>query len=323
MDQRRMIIGYDPGHAGDDAVRLGRLLAEVLNSKPIVLTAMPWPAFPMDSEELQRRVDESTEEHFATVREQLSGLDVETRGAATPSIAGALDLLAEQEDATIIILGSSHRGPVGRTLLGSVGESLIHGATCAVAVAPRGYAERENPRLHRIAVAFDGTAEASVALETAIGIAERCHGELTVITIADFPNYGYAAAWGILATGEFHDFEREDKERLVELALGRGPTGIPCHARLLTGRAGPLLTEASTEFDLLVTGSRAYGPLHRTLLGSTTRKLIRSSACPVLVLPRGVDGDPLGIRPDEAGNVRNHYGSDPGSGTDGIRSGSL
>jgi nucleotide-binding universal stress UspA family protein len=65
---------------------------------------------------------------------------------------------------------------------------------------------------------------------------------------------------------------------------------------VLTGDAGSQLAEVSGDFDLMVTGSRAYGPLRRTLLGSTTRKLIRASACPVLVLPRGLGVDPLGLR---------------------------
>jgi nucleotide-binding universal stress UspA family protein len=56
-----------------------------------------------------------------------------------------------------------------------------------------------------------------------------------------------------------------------------------------------MLAEVSSEFDLLITGSRAYGPLRRTLLGSTTRRVLQSAACPVLVLPRGVGVDPLGV----------------------------
>ena len=48
----------------------------------------------------------------------------------------------------------------------------------------------------------------------------------------------------------------------------------------------------------MVAGSRSWGPLKRTMLGSTTRKLIRSCSCPVLVLPRGVGVDPLGVRVD-------------------------
>ena len=57
----------------------------------------------------------------------------------------------------------------------------------------------------------------------------------------------------------------------------------------------------------MVTGSRAYGPLRRTVLGSTTRKLIRSSSCPVLVLPRGSGVDPLGLRRRRAATGAGSY----------------
>lgn len=293
---RKIIVGYDPAHGGPDVLRLGHLLAEVLDATPIVCTALPWPRYLMGVEDLQEQLDAEMEDGFAAIRDQLRDLGAETRAIASPSVAEALHQLAESEGAETIVLGSCHRGPIGRTLSGSVGESLMHGAPCAIAVAPRGYAERDRNRLLRVAVAFDGSPEAWAALETAIGIAERCHGELTVVSAADYPRYGYATSWSILAAGEFADYEHEDKQRLLELATARVPASLKGEGRVLTGDAGSLLTEVSGDFDLMVTGSRAYGPLRRTLLGSTTRKLISSSACPVLVLPRAAGVDPLGLR---------------------------
>ena len=41
------------------------------------------------------------------------------------------------------------------------------------------------------------------------------------------------------------------------------------------------------EIDLLVCGSRGYGPVRRVLLGGVLRKLVRRAACPVVVVPRG------------------------------------
>ena len=38
--------------------------------------------------------------------------------------------------------------------------------------------------------------------------------------------------------------------------------------------------------DLLVVGSRAYGPSGRLLSGSTSLRLARRVACPLLVVPR-------------------------------------
>src|SRR6185503_8083589 len=121
-------------------------------------------------------------------------------------------------------------------------------------------------RLQRIAVAFDGSSESWTALETAIGIAERSHATVTVVAVADYPRYGYATSWQILTTGEFEDAERADKERLLALAVGRIPDGLERESRMLTGDPGTCLSEVSNEFDLMVAGSRAWGPLKRTLL---------------------------------------------------------
>ena len=294
--KRELIVGYDPEHGGEDVLDLGRIFSEVLAAKPRVITAIPWPDYLVGIVDLDEEMEAEMRDRFALIRDDLGDLGVETDAIASRSPASALAEIAEADEAQMIVVGSSHHGPVGRTLAGSVGESLLHGASRAVAIAPRGYAARDEERLQRIAVAFDGSSESWAALETAIGLAERCHATVSVITVADHPKYGYAAAWSILAEGEFRDAELADKERLLGLAVGRIPNGLERESRVLTGDPAARLQEVSGEFDLMVVGSRAWGPLKRTLLGSTTRKLIRSCACPVLVLPRGAGVDPLGVR---------------------------
>jgi len=42
----------------------------------------------------------------------------------------------------------------------------------------------------------------------------------------------------------------------------------------------------SASVDLLVVGSRGYGPLGRLVHGSTSHRLARLARCPLLVLPR-------------------------------------
>jgi nucleotide-binding universal stress UspA family protein len=39
--------------------------------------------------------------------------------------------------------------------------------------------------------------------------------------------------------------------------------------------------------DLLIVGSRGYGPLGRIMHGSVSEKLARTARCPLLVLTRG------------------------------------
>lgn len=294
--KREIILGYDPDHGGADVLSFGRILAEVLAAKPVVVTALPWPTLLVGVEGVEDKLAEQMTGQFASIHAELDDLGVETRAIASGTPAAALSEVAEAESAQLIVIGSCHRGPAGRTLAGSVGESLLHGATRSVAIVPRGYSERDQQHLRRVGIAFDGSPEAWTALETAIGIVERCHAKLSVLTVADYPRYTAAAAWTLLAVGELQDAEQKDKERLRDLAMSRIPEALETDSRVLSGEPARELAHVSGEFDLMLTGSRSWGPLKRTMLGSTTRALIRHAECPVLILPRGVGVDPLGVR---------------------------
>ena len=291
----KIIIGYEPTPQGEDALALGAIFAEVLGAKTIVATDLSWPQSLMGPSDLERALEVDTDELFAVARDRLLPLEVETRAIANPSPAAGLYQLAELEYASLLVLGSSHRGPVGRVFPGSVAESLLHGAPCAIAVAPRGFGLGPERRLLRIAVAFDGSAEAWAALETAIGIARRTHASLGILTVAERPHIGESTSMVVLNLAELHDLERREKQRILELALHRVPHGLDADGHVLTGEPGPTLAEAAGDFDLIITGSRGYGPLRRTILGSASAELIRHAPCPVLVLPRGVGVDPLGV----------------------------
>ncbi len=294
-----VLIGYEPGHHGGDALELGRLFSESLGARPVVVSTMPWPNQLDDAETQDERVAEALADDLDAAATKLEGLGVQTRAMVSASPALTLDDLAEADpEIGLIALGSSHRGAVGRTLLGSVGESLMHGAPCAVAVAPAGYGKDEEHELRSIAVAFDGSAEARAALATAVELASRTGAQLAVIAVADYPTYGYSTAWTVVTAGPADTSYRGEQEHWLDIAREQIPEGIGRDEILLVGNAATELATVSGAFDLLVTGSRAYGPLRRTLLGSTTRKLIRDAACPVLVLPRGSRTGSRGLSSD-------------------------
>jgi hypothetical protein len=48
------------------------------------------------------------------------------------------------------------------------------------------------------------------------------------------------------------------------------------------------LIDMSQHVDLLVCGSRGYGPARAVLLGGVSRRVAAEASCPVIVLPRGV-----------------------------------
>jgi nucleotide-binding universal stress UspA family protein len=200
------------------------------------------------------------------------------------SPAEALGALAERGDADLIVLGSTHRAHIGSVAPGSVAEHLLHGARCRLLIAPKGYARADHSqdRLRVVAVGFDGMAESRAALDEAAQLATKFGGSMKVIGVmTPMPAMGAAAAARTGADAG-PDFQTQLHDAVAEL---------PDELRALPvlDRGDPvrkLLDEAELGVDLLVLGSRGFGPVMRLLIGSVSSRVIRECPCPVLVVPR-------------------------------------
>jgi nucleotide-binding universal stress UspA family protein len=212
-----------------------------------------------------------------------------TRAApATGFPARALHDLAEGEGASLLVIGSSLRGQVGRVLPGAVTDRLLHGAPCPVAVAPAGFSLQdaaEAPRL--VGVAFTDTPDGYAALATACTIAARAHGLVRVLTVAE-PSDGLVTdALDDLARADVARARHEAAEGVLRRGLDAVPAGRSAGGEILSGHPADALAATSGDLELLVCGSRGYGPIRTLLLGGTSHALVRKAACPVLVVPPG------------------------------------
>ena len=63
---------------------------------------------------------------------QDAGIEVVLHREVVPDLADAVLNVAEQEGAELIVVGVRHRSPVGKALMGSVGQRIILDATCPV-----------------------------------------------------------------------------------------------------------------------------------------------------------------------------------------------
>jgi nucleotide-binding universal stress UspA family protein len=67
------------------------------------------------------------------------------------------------------------------------------------------------------------------------------------------------------------------------------------------GDPGDFLIAASENVDLLICGSRGYGPTRAVLLGGVSRRVTSEAHCPVIVLSRGAEADLEALVSEEAG----------------------
>jgi nucleotide-binding universal stress UspA family protein len=217
------------------------------------------------------------------------GIVASYRVVGSGSAAHGLDDVAEAIGASMIVVGSERHGARRRISPGSTGERLLHGAICPVAVAPRGLRERSaDAPIERIGIAFIDTPEGREAVAVAGALAARTGASLTLYTVVARRAEVFSPVIGRDAEEAFLATVREDARRALDRARGSLPGGVEVREELLEGDTVEALAALDErEVDLLVCGSRGYGPVRRVLLGGVLRRLVRRAACPVLVVPRG------------------------------------
>jgi nucleotide-binding universal stress UspA family protein len=284
-----ILVGFDGSEHGRDALALGRALAATLSTRLIVTVAYtpeqwlwaPGTADPMDRDERERIV--------AQAEAAFSGEDrIEVHTVASPSAAGALHAEAEHEQAQIIVVGSSHRGAMGRMLLGTVTQEVLDAAPCAVAVAPLGLAANPEIRFSRIGVGFDDTPAAHDALAVAHLLARRAGAGVRLLWAAHLATRALPLAFTSYLNYDYLQQVRAEVEDRLEQAAVPIREDISVGTEILHGQTISALVKRSERLDLLVLGSRGYGPLSRVLVGSVSRRVLNDARCPVLVVPRGV-----------------------------------
>jgi nucleotide-binding universal stress UspA family protein len=220
---------------------------------------------------------------------------IELRAVEALTPARGISALIEEAHPALVVLGSTRRGILGRTLPGSTAERVIHGADCPVAVVPTGYGAPAGG-LETIGAGFIPTVDGHEALRAATVLARAAGARVRALTVLNPGLAGHQTA-GMLAL-HHHDQDtadevagrlRRDAMRSLSEAIAALPHGAEVELDVLFQDPVDGLVAASRQLDLLVMGSRAYGPLGTVMLGGVSARVIARAACPVLVLPRGTE----------------------------------
>ncbi|MDX6684465.1 MAG: hypothetical protein QOF86_593 [Baekduia sp.] len=288
-----ILVGVDASERSQDAVALTLELARTTGARVVVASVFA-------DDDVHTRADNAGDrltlegdarnvaQRLSEPLTELGDERVELRTIARTSPPHGLHDLAEAEGAAIIVVGSSHTGRLGRVLPGSTGERLLHGAPCAVVVVPLGYRSAVHELL-RIGVADDGSPEARSALRAATELTLATGGELQVIRVQPEIVTIAASPDAVGAYGAMREAVNRDARHALDEIVDAVEPGAHARAVFLEGNPATRLAEASRELDLLLTGSRSYGPLRSVLVGGVTGPLLRDAHCPVLVIPRGVE----------------------------------
>lgn len=284
-----IVVGVDDRERGHDAIALAKVLvgsggrftlAHILTTEPYVYRGA---AARYAAAEQARTLEQREEEHalalLESARDQTLGderLEWTLRWVRSASVGRGLHELASAEGADLLVVGSSRQSLLGRVRIGDHTLGALNGAPCAVAIAPAGFSEHAQV-MREIGVGYDGSSESEHALEVARGLASGWGVKLSAFTAVSVSTAALGA--GVPPRNDAIDvLLREARERIE--ALG----GVEPHAAY--GAAVEELAVYSASLDLLVVGSRGYGPIGRLIHGSTSARLANTTRCPLLVLTR-------------------------------------
>jgi nucleotide-binding universal stress UspA family protein len=279
-----IVVGVDGTGSGLDAVALAARLAQATGDPLIVACVYPEGRRAGDAAAVRGPAAKALEAAEALAEEAAA----EYRTVPSSSPARGLAELAEEEDAAMVVVGSHRSGAFGRVASGSTAERLLHGSGCPVAVAPRGYRQRVTDKLRRVGVAFVDTPDGHEAVRYAADLAARSGLPLTLFSVVGV-HINWFVPEAVRPEEETVPIEvRKDYQEALDRALAGLPDGVQTSGELLYGEVVDELSMVGERgVDLLVCGSRGYGPVRRVLLGTVSAALVRQASVPVLVVPRG------------------------------------
>lgn len=266
----KILVGFDGTDTGHDGMALSMGLAKAFGSRVLVVYLYD-EELAATSHEAAAELGENADAILAGAREGVSQvLDVEFRALPASSPAHGLHDLAVNDQADLIVLGSRRLGPRTRAALGGVSENVMRAAPCAVAVAPRGYRSDGGFVPQSIGVGWIPTGDGDHALEVACGIARATGGSVELVTTTS-------------AIRGLEDLTERARRAAAEVVAKLGAE-VPVVVNARVAKAPEVLIERSGDMDLIVLGSRGYGPPRTMLLGSTSSCVVPEAHCPTMIL---------------------------------------
>jgi nucleotide-binding universal stress UspA family protein len=259
------------------AVHGDLILASVEPELPLVLPGADW-----------RRKRRETETMLGRTRETFAPA---TRFAIDSDLSDARGLkrVLSQEHRQLVVCGSSHRGDTGTASIGHTTRQLVQDGHYALAIAARGLSGHGELAITRVGVGYDGGPEACTALAWAAAIAEGCGAHLTVRGVINdcIPALGWPSLW-IEPFRECWNEVMDEEVKALRTSIEATTAGLSVPVTATVDRDVPSasLLDLSAVTDLLVIGSRRWGPLARLLLGGTGEALVHGAHCSLLIVPR-------------------------------------
>lgn len=221
--------------------------------------------------------------------DQADGVTVVFAARDGASAAGAIVDQAVESRADLIVMGTHGRSGFNRLLMGSVAEKVLRRAPCPVLTIPPSApaAAGTQPSFQRVLCPVDFSPASEQAIGFALDLGRQSGGTVTMLSVVEWLAEEQpvgSADFDVTALRE--QMARKSRERLETLLASESRTWAEVEVMVTTGRAHREVLRVASEqkADIIVMGAQGRGGVGLALFGSTTQQVVRSAACPVLVV---------------------------------------
>jgi nucleotide-binding universal stress UspA family protein len=276
--------GADGSDEGKDAVAVAAGLASLAGAGLSLVNVFPTTLFPTAGTDDRATLRKQADESLRRDRDELAP-DAIIHSVADLSVSRALMHFAQKTHVEMIVIGSSPDAPPGRARIGRRGRQLLHDMPFALVLAPRGSRTRKFA-VGRVGVGDDGGPEATVARDVAIRLCRAASATLVIKSVIDnsFPILAGAAPEALPEYEAGWEYERSQAESKLEQQAAQ--LDVPTEISSVLGDPGRELRSLSDDVDLIVVGSRRWGPIARIVTGGVGETLVADAGCPVMIVPR-------------------------------------
>lgn len=278
-----LVVPLDGSELALSALPIARLLGLSTGAELTLISVVPGDAEPASTRGVADWL------HEIAAAERAAGLVVHTKLRIGEPTTEILQLADECEPA-VLIMATHGRSGIGRMLLGSAADQLLHASDMPVLLLHPN--QHEISQLRTILVPVDGRPGGAVALGMAAPLARSTNAKLVLVrATVPLPVWLYDPTLGLDTGPLINPMWDEDAPRAAEtyaegLAGRLRRTGLDATGRGVSGQPGAAILSVADEVDadLIVMSTHARRGLARSVLGSVADEVVRESHRPVLLL---------------------------------------
>jgi nucleotide-binding universal stress UspA family protein len=287
----KILLAIDGSDASTTAVQAVEALDLPAGAEVTLLTVVPdanwsygsWPAMEMVAlNDVNRESTTDAHRRLAAIAPRLRADGRSVRSVVRHGRV-ATEILEEAEriGAALIVVGARGVGAVERLLIGSVSSEVVDRAHCPVLVV-------RTASMQRVLVATDGSADGDCAAEFVRASGLFRDPMLKVLSVIDTGGPWWAGFAPDAYEAACEAAERHAAETARTTGERLGAEHVVSASRVRGGEVGSTILEEAADWgaDVIVLGTRGHGLLHRSLVGSTSRRVLHHAPMSVLVVRR-------------------------------------